>query len=135
MNSYQGELTEANINKINTDIKYLNEDTKRILLSNEITGKSKDALIQNNILQNAQIAINILKGKADISQIEASIKVLKTSADLNTIKTEGEKINNAINMIEKNISEGSGMTKENGALAPVVNGIRAGVAGILNLFK
>ena len=103
VNSYQGELTEANINKINTDIQYLNEDTKRILLSNEITEKSKNALIQNNILQNSQMLVNILKGKADISQIEASIRVLKTSADLNIIKTEGEKINNAINMIEKNI--------------------------------
>ena len=134
-NYYEADLTEANINEVKSKIEYINSDNQRLLLSNEITGKSKEELIRNNLLNNTMILSNIAKNSAQIKEIKATIEVLKTTKDLNIIKAEGERLLNMINSVEAETTVNSGMTKESGILGSVVNGIRAGVSSMTKLFN
>ena len=105
------------------------------ILGSEITSKSKEELIRNNLLNNSLLLSNIAKNSAQINEIKATIDVLKSTKDLNVIKAEGEKLLNMINSVEAETTVNSGMTKESGILGSVVNGIRAGVSGITKLFN
>ena len=117
INSFQGQLSEKTIKKLSADIDYLNQDTERLILGNYITRENKENLLINSQLQNANLAMNIFKGKAQIKEIDANILVLKSTRDLNVAKTAGEKILNAINEVEKDNTVGSGMTKETGTIS------------------
>lgn len=142
VNSFQSELTETQINNMISNINYMNQDTERLILNNEVTRRSKEELIKNNILQNANLGVEILKKNkeiegisAKISEIEQNILLMKSATNLNDVKTAGEKIMNAINDVERINTEGSGMTKESGLFAPLVNGMRAGVTAIGKLLN
>lgn len=134
-NMYQKELTEANIKEINAKVKYINQDTERLLLSNDITRSSKNELIRTNFLNNAMLLSNIAKNSAQINEIKANIDVLKSTKDYNVVKTQGEKLLNIINGVEAETTKNTGMKSQTGELGVLVNGLRAGLNGFINLLE
>ena len=134
-NMYQKELTEANINEINAKVKYINQDTERLLLSNDITRSSKNELIRTNFLNNAMLLSNIAKNSAQINEIKANIDVLKSTKDYNVVKTQGEKLLNIINGVEAETTKNTGMTSQRGELGVLVNALRAGINDFVKLIE
>lgn len=134
-NMYQKELTEANIKEINAKVKYINQDTERLLLSNDITRSSKNELIRTNFLNNAMLLSNIAKNSAQINEIKANIDVLKSTKDYNIVKTQGEKLLNIINGVEAETTKNTGMKSQTGELGVLVNGLRAGLNGFIKLLE
>ena len=121
-NMYQNELTEANIKEIKSKIKYIEQDTERLLLSNDITRSSKNELIRTYFLNNTMLLSNIAKNGAQINEIKANIEVLKSTKDYNVVKTQGEKLLNIINEVEAETTKNTGMKSQTGELGVLING-------------
>ena len=116
-------------------VKYINQDTERLLLSNDITRSSKNELIRTNFLNNAMLLSNIAKNSAQINEIKANIEVLKSTKDYNVVKTQGEKLLNIINEVEAETTKNTGIKSQTGELGVLVNGLRAGINDFIKLFE
>ena len=135
INGFQGKLSKTTIDKMEADISYLTQDTRRLFLQNDITSQAKSELIMNYFLQNTAILSQIGVNDAKIKEINQNITLMGTNIDLNKAMKIGKDIDNAIQGIEKRNTIGSGMKEQGGTFGAIINGLRTGVRSITELIQ
>lgn len=134
-NNWANIKNEADVSNMIATINRTNEDTKRLVLSNEITDKSKPELIKNAMLQNANIISNMNVNKAEVEKIKAEIVNLGTLTDLNELKSINQSLMNSIDSVEARQTTATGMKEQKGLLGPVINGLRAGITSVSEMIN